>query len=124
MTYSIDFRKCLLSFVQEGHTRTEASALFVIDASTLRKWEQKGHLQNKPRQRSLRKLPKDQLLAYVEQHPDAYLREIVEYFSCAIHAVWKALRKYNITLDKLSRTEPRRFLAVLAVLVALPICLY
>ncbi|MHB9782908.1 IS630 transposase-related protein, partial [Streptococcus sp. 10F2] len=34
------------------------------------------------------------------QHPDAYLREIAEHFSCAINAVWKALRKYNITLKK------------------------
>ncbi|MBF0776751.1 transposase [Streptococcus azizii] len=115
MTYSIDFRKRVLSFVQEGHTRTEASKLFGINPSTLRRWEQKvkteGHLQDKPRQRSPRKLPKDQLLAYVEQHPDAYLREIAEHFSCAINAVWKALRKYNITLkkdDTLSRTRPRK----------------
>ncbi|OLF47091.1 transposase, partial [Streptococcus acidominimus] len=28
MTYSIDFRKRVISFVQEGHTRTEACELF------------------------------------------------------------------------------------------------
>ncbi|MEY8463146.1 IS630 transposase-related protein [Streptococcus merionis] len=112
MTYSIDFRQRVIAFVNEGHTRTEACDLFGINPSTLRKWEKmlkvQGHLVDKTRQCPPRKLPKDELLAYVEQHPDAYLREIAEHFSCAINAVWKALRKYDITLKKdnhLSRTR-------------------
>ena len=115
MTYSIDFRKRAITFVKEGHTRAETCRLFGINPTTLYKWEKmlenQGNLVDKTRQRPPRKLPKDELLTYVEQHPDAYLREIADHFSCTINAVWKALRKHGITLKKdhkLQRTRPQK----------------
>lgn len=104
MTYSIDFRKRVIAFVHEGHTRAETCRLFGINPTTLRKWENmletQGNLVDKTRQCPPRKLPKDELLTYIEQNPDAYLREIADHFSCSINAVWKALKKYGVTLKK------------------------
>ena len=47
-----------------------------------------GHLEK--RKPSPRKLPLEELEAYVSQHPDAFLREIAEHFNCSIPSVWAA----------------------------------
>lgn len=113
MTYSQDFRQRALDFVNEDHTKAEASRIFNISPTTLKKWEvilkTQGNLKDRPRKSSPRKLPKDDLLAYVNEHPDAYLREIAEHFSCAINAVWKALRKHGITLKKDNHLSRAKF---------------
>ncbi|MBF0788362.1 transposase, partial [Streptococcus sp. 19428wC2_LYSM12] len=41
-----------------------------------------------------------QLEAYVQQHPDAFLRELAEHFNCRISSVWAALKQLAITLKK------------------------
>lgn len=104
MTYGIDFRKRVISYVQSGHSKKETCDLFGISTNTLYLWEKQlakeGHLQRKPRALSPRKLPLDHLEKYVQAHPDAFLREIAEHFNCSIPSVWAALKKLNITLKK------------------------
>lgn len=104
MTYGLDFRKRVISYVQLGHSKKDTCDLFGISTNTLYLWEKqletKGHLERKPRALSPRKLPLDQLENYVREHPDAFLREIAEYFNCSIPSVWAALKKVNITLKK------------------------
>ncbi|HEK9107234.1 TPA: helix-turn-helix domain-containing protein [Streptococcus equi subsp. zooepidemicus] len=108
MSYGTDFRQRVIAYVKEGHSKKEACNLFGISTNTLYLWEkqleEKGHLNCKTRVRSPRKLPLDQLEAYVTQHPDAFLREIAEYFNCRISSVWSALNKLDITLKK--RPQP------------------
>ncbi|MFU2163901.1 IS630 transposase-related protein [Streptococcus pluranimalium] len=69
MAYGIDFRKRVINDVQSGHTKKEACALFGISTNTLHLWEKQlekeGHLNRKPRSRSPRKLPLDQLEEYL-----------------------------------------------------------
>ena len=38
--------------------------------------------------------------AFVEDHADAFLREIVAYFDCAVPSVWAALKQINVTFKK------------------------
>ena len=38
--------------------------------------------------------------AFVEAHPDAFLREIAAHFDCAVPPVWGALKQIHITLKK------------------------
>ena len=47
-----------------------------------------------------RKIPLEELKAFVEAHPDAFLREIAAHFDCAVPSVWAALKQINITLKK------------------------
>ncbi|MFX3747409.1 IS630 transposase-related protein [Streptococcus suis] len=105
MAYDLDFRKRVISFVQdEGHTRKEACQLFDISVNTLYLWEQqlKHHGTSAVKKRSSRprKLPPDQLQKFVSEHPDAFLREIAEHFDCTPQSVWAALKKLKITLKK------------------------
>ena len=37
---------------------------------------------------------------FVEAHPDAFLREIVAHFDCAVPSVWVALKQIKVTLKK------------------------
>ena len=52
-------------------------------------------------ERSLfKKIDPDKLKKYIEEHPDAYLREIAEEFGCSVNAVSKALKRLKITRKK------------------------
>ena len=98
------FRKRVLAYVEEGHTRQETAKLFNISTNTLYTWEkqqrEQGHLERKKRVAKSRKIPLDQLKNFVEENPDAFLREIAEHFSCSIPSVWAALKQANLTLKK------------------------
>jgi len=104
MAYSEDYRKRTIEYYQEGHTQAEVTAVFKINRSTIREWETRmktGSLKpNYPKTRKPRKLPHDKLSEYIHEHPDAFLEEIGEHFSCSAEAVRKALKKLNITLKK------------------------
>ncbi|OFN96371.1 transposase [Streptococcus sp. HMSC074B11] len=45
-------------------------------------------------------MPLEELKAFVETHPDAFLREIAAHFDCAVPSVWAALKQINVTLKK------------------------
>lgn len=103
-SYGIDFRNRVINYVKTGHSKKETCQLFGISTNTLYLWEKQfkehGHLERQKRKPSPRKLPLDTLQAFVNQYPDAFLREIAEHFDCSIPSVWAALKKLNITLKK------------------------
>ena len=47
-----------------------------------------------------RKIPLEELKAFVEAHPDTFLREIAAHFDCAVPSVWAALKQIHVTLKK------------------------
>lgn len=104
MAYGIDFRKRVLAYVEEGHTRKETAKLFNISTNTLYIWEkqlkEQGHLNRKQRISKAKKIPLDKLEKFVKKHPDAFLKEIAEEFSCTPSAIWRALKRAGITLKK------------------------
>lgn len=104
MVYGLDFRKRVIAYKHSGHTKQETCQVFGISRNTLYLWEKKleatGTLEMAPRKRRPSKLPLDQLEAYVNAHPDAFLRKIAEHFNCRPQSVWSALKKISITLKK------------------------
>ena len=50
--------------------------------------------------RSPHRINHEELLAYVKEHPDAYLREISAHFSVAITTIWNALRRLGVKYKK------------------------
>ncbi|MGT2783786.1 IS630 transposase-related protein [Streptococcus merionis] len=104
MTYELDFRKRVIAYVQEGHTKKETSKLFGISPNTLYLWEKQlrelNSLECQPRKRKPFKIPLEKLEQFVHQYPDAFLREIAEHFDCSVPSVWTALKKLDITLKK------------------------
>ena len=105
MAYSEDYRKRAVEYYKEGNHQAVVKEVFKIHPSTLRDWEtryESGSLKpNYPKTRKPRKLPSDELKAYIAANPDAFLSEIGEHFGCSAEAVRKALIKLEITLKKI-----------------------
>ena len=104
MAYSTDFKQRALDYIKEGHSHVEAAKVFDVGVRTLFTWEKKlreqGHLERKKRVAKSRKIPLEELKAFVEAHPDAFLREIASHFDCAVPSVWAALKQIKVTLKK------------------------
>ena len=104
MAYSEDYRRRTAEYYREGHTQAEVLAVFKVHAGTIRDWETRmmaGSLKPiYPKTRKPRKLPPGELAKYVEEHPDAFLKEIGDHYNCSAEAVRKALKKLKITRKK------------------------
>ncbi len=61
---------------------------------------EQGYLERKKRVVKKRKIPLEELKAFVEAHLDAFLREIAVHFDCAVPSVWTALKQIHITFKK------------------------
>ncbi len=92
------------------HTRKEMHETFQGSIVAIQKWEKRQAetwgIKNKPAKRPFKKIDPERLKKYIEDHPDAYLREIAEEFGCSAPTVLKALRRpgfkkrQNITKNK------------------------
>lgn len=111
--YSNDLRKRVTDTVSSGASRHEAAELFDIAVSTAVKWMQRlrdtGSSQAKPRGGSVSRLEKHtaDILAVVEERPDATLKEMVAVLRkrgirTSRSALWRFLGRHNITRKKKS----------------------
>ena len=108
MAYSKDIRQKVIEYLKSGHTQREARETFHISIAAINRWHQlytkTGKLEDKKPCRSFKKLDPDKLRAYVEKHPDAYLKEIGEAFGCTDTSVRKAFFRLGITRKKRQHT--------------------
>ncbi len=104
MSYSVDLRKKVIEYKLTRHTIKETNKIFGVGTTTISNWIKKfresGDLRNKKLERKAKKLPKEELKKYVKEHPDAYQREIAEFFNCSPSAVYKAFKRHKITRKK------------------------
>ena len=105
MTYSIDFRRHVLSIrTKEGLSYIETSERFAIGIASVVRWNKtlapKATRENRPRKIDLGALARD-----VEDHPDAYQYERASRFSVTPKAIWQALRKLGVTYKKSPQTS-------------------
>ena len=97
MSYSVDLRERVVSYVRGGGGPTEAARLFQVSRTTLHRWLGARDLRPKPAKERRRKLDKAALAAHVRDFPDALLRERAAHFGVTINAIWVALKKLAIT---------------------------
>ena len=104
MSYSEDYRKRTIEYRGEGPTLEETHEVFKVSISTIRAWEkqwkEKGTLAPGPVVRGYKKIEPQRLKTYVQEHPDAYLKEIALEFNCCETAVRKAFERLGITRKK------------------------
>jgi len=104
MAYDEKYRLRALEYWSEGSSKRKTAEVFKVSASTLQEWKSQlketGTLAPKKRKATWRKIESEKLRRYVEEHPDAYLREIAAAFGCRISAVEKALARLKITRKK------------------------
>ena len=96
MTYSLDLRKRVVSFVKQGGTRAEASRRFDVHYDTVRGWLRRDDLRPKAHGPRRRKLDKAELEKHVREHPNLLLRERAACFGVDPSAIWYALRTMKI----------------------------
>ena len=75
-----------------------------IAGSTIREWEDRlkrtGSLEADTPERAHKRIDPEKLKKYVPEHPDAYLKEMAEVFSCSSAAIDKALKRLHINRKK------------------------
>jgi len=107
MRYIVDLRQKVMSFIDEGNTIEETSRIFKVGKSTISKWKklrlESGSLNNRPLNIGFKKIDPELLKKYVEEHPDAYLKEMAVQFGCSDVGIIKTLRKLKITRKKKSK---------------------
>ena len=104
MSYDIKYRRRAIKYWGEGNSKRKTAEVFKVSTSTPQKWKstlkESGTLEVKKRDETWRKIDPCKLRKYIEEKPDAYLREIADEFKCAISAVERALAKMKITRKK------------------------
>ena len=103
--YSVDLRERAVAFIDEGGSKVDACRIFKIAYNTIYLWEIQrkkfGSVAPKVRGKYKTRLLDDaKISTHVKSHPDATLKEIAEVFSVSHVAIWKALRRLNITRKK------------------------
>jgi len=104
MAYSVDLRSRVIDFIREGHTQEETSLIFKVGTSTIKRWlallSETGSLQKRPLNRSASIFESEKLQSYIEENPDAFLKDIAEHFGGSVTGAFYALEREKITLKK------------------------
>lgn len=99
MTYSLDFRRKVLSVrAQLGLTLQETSERFQIGVATVSRWLTRIEAQQSTPRHG--KIDKAALIQDVEDYPDAYQYERAARFGVCPKAIWQALKKLGVTSKK------------------------
>ena len=104
MTYSIDYRKQVLSSIADGMTIRQASVFYGLSTSTIHSWQQKL-VPKKTRNKAPTKISNEALLKDVEQHPDDYMYERAQRLGCSKSGIEIALKRLGISQKKDLRTS-------------------
>ena len=97
MLYSIDLREHVVSHVRSGGSQAEASRLFNVSTRTIYNWLKAPDLRPRLAKTRHRKLNKTAVLAHIRDYPDALLRERAAEFGVSEVAIWKALKRFQVT---------------------------
>ena len=105
MSYSTDFRKCVLENISKGMSWDKACKVFSISKGSIASWLKKvqttGEVSDPPRKAyKARKIDSDLLLAAFNKTPDATLEEIAKQFNCWPQSIHKRCVKLGITRKK------------------------
>jgi transposase len=104
MTYSVDLRKRVVEFVQNGGCKAEASRRYKVSLWCVNDWCKLDDLTPQPQKGRKRKLDWSALSRHIQEYPDALLRERAQYFGVQINAIWYANRQMKLTRKK--RCDP------------------
>ena len=100
MSYSLDLRHCVVSYVKDGGTKISASQHFKISLWCVNDWCRRDSLEPiKPSGRP-RKIDWQALEEDIRKYPDKLLRERAAAFGVRINAIWYVCQKLKISHKK------------------------
>jgi transposase len=104
MSYSKDLREKVLALVDEGMSQEKARKMFKLGVNTITQWKklraETGSLENRPLERSWRKIDPELLKADVAEYPDDFDWERAERFGCSRQGIESARKKHKLTRKK------------------------
>ena len=104
MTYSIDYRKQVLSNIADGMTVRDAALFYRLSTSTIHSWQQNLVPRN-TRNKAPTKIPDDALIEDVKRYPDDYNYERARRLNCSQTGIFNALKRLGISQKKDLRTS-------------------
>ena len=99
MTYSIDYRKQVLSSIADGMTIREAALFYGLSTSSIHSW-QKKLAPKTTRNKAPTKIPDDALIEDVKRYPDDYNYERARRLNCSKTGIFNALKRLGISQKK------------------------
>jgi len=112
MAYDEEYRTRVVEYVREGHTQEETAGVFGVGTTSIKRWTASYNAKGTTgggytvANRGFKKIDPERLEAYMDDHPDAFLKEVAEEFSCCVEASRKALARNRYALKK--RRGPTR----------------
>lgn len=101
MTYQTPHRLAVLSFLEEGGSKVEASRIFKVSRETIYRWLRLDDIAPKPPPKTRhRKIDKAALKRHVEENSDMFLRERAAVFGVHMSSMGHALAKMKIGKKK------------------------
>src|SRR4028119_514750 len=100
MSYSIDLRKTVVDYVENGGRIAQAAGLFQVGRATIYRWLGRTDLEPLPVKRRKRKLDWKALENDVKENPDARLIDRAKKFGVRPSAISYAFKEMKITRKK------------------------
>jgi len=112
MAYSVDLRSRVIDFIKKGNTQEQASVIFKVGTSTITRWlallSETGSLEKRPLSRTAPIYESEKLNAYIEENPDALLKDVANHFGGSVTGAFYALEREKITLKKRDSVQGKR----------------
>lgn len=100
MSYSLDLRKKVVNYVENGGSITAAAEHYQISRTTIYRWFKRENLAPNKTEYRQRKLDKKALEKDVKENPESRLIDRAKKFGVTINAIYYALKKMKITRKK------------------------
>ncbi len=104
MSYSIDLRERVITFIEKGGSKVDAAHIFGVCRVTIYKWLTKksetGTVKDAPPKRGWKKINPQALITYVKQYPDLTLADYAKHFGASAPSVCLAFKRLKITRKK------------------------
>ena len=99
MTYSVDYRKQVLSSIVDGMTIREAALFYGLSTSTIHSWQQ-NLVPKITRNKAPTKIPDDALIEDVKRYPDDHNYERARRLNCSQMGIFNTLKRLGISQKK------------------------
>ena len=93
MTYSVDLRKTVMSFLSDGGSKSEAVRTFKISRDTIYRWLNAEDLRPKKHGSRHRKIDMEALRRHVEADSDMFLHDRAKAFNVSTSAMHYAMKR-------------------------------
>jgi len=102
--YSLDLRKKVIRYIEQGNSQVSAAKLFDLNLSTVNRWylryKKEGHYHPRKRLGAKSKIDPKVLESYVNSNPDSKLKDLAKKFGISLWGINYWLKKLGFSFKK------------------------